>query len=94
MSREKIVKEWQTKLHKAFSAARPRHVRFQFFTDYDIKKIELWREGGTVPKESALEIQPHETWFGFTTIVAGDDLTEEAALEAVKGLFAKFQGKE
>lgn len=48
------VKDWQTTLNKAFSLARPRNVRFQFFTDHDewerddegaVKQPRVKREG-------------------------------------------------
>lgn len=83
------MKEWQQLLHAAFSARRPRNVRFQMFTDFTTRNVGIWREGGNVPADCIVEVTVNEQWFGFESVVVGD-VDEASAAKVVDDLFAKF----
>ena len=83
------IREWQSTLNKAFSTVRPRGVRFQFFTDFKDKSIELWREGGKKPAGAKEETHGADTWYGFT-MVADHPVTREQAESHLRALFTGF----
>lgn len=89
------MKDWQQVMHKAFSAARPRGVRFQFFTDFvsatpGMARIELWLQTNEAVKDAQEDTVEGLPWRGFVDAEVPHDITDEGALSKVKALFAKF----
>jgi hypothetical protein len=92
---------WQRALHVAWQKARPKPMpkgegRYQFFTSFDERNgrgvCELWRCGDVAPEGCENATEDGLTWHGVRSEALKAPLGQDDADEAVRALFARFEG--